>query len=264
MKTVNTKKSLKFLLSMSIVGALTVSQASLAQGTTTNTDSGMSANQSAQKGKANTVAGNKKPKDYAMKDKNAAVTGGGWRAETLMGMTVVGKGGEDIGNVENFLLNEQGQIVAVIAEVGGIWDIGDTHVAVPWNMVSIKNSKLHAPITEDNADDYSMFKKEFITKINVGQLNTVEDDVEAGFNLWKATALLNDYVLLSDGDGYGYVSDLTFDKNGKLQSVVVNASNPAYGYGYYAYPWYGYGYDYGWDAGLDYYVLPYGASDFGT
>lgn len=71
------------------------------------------------------------------------------------------------------------------------------------------------------------------------------------------TDLIDDYVLLQNDTGYGYVTDLTFNPEGKLQSVVVNASNPDLGYGYYAYPWYGFGYDIGWDPGLDYYVLPY-------
>jgi hypothetical protein len=81
-------------------------------------------------------------------------------------------------------------------------------------------------------------------------------------NIWKASSLLDDYVLLENNEAYGYVDDLIFNSNAVLQSVVVTASNPDYDYGYYAYPWYGYGYPgYAWDPGLDYYSLPYTADE---
>lgn len=205
---------------------------------------------------------NKKPSDFAVKDGKPTVTDG-FSAETVMGMDVVGKKGEKIGSVENLLINQNGKIVAVIAQVGGVWDIGDTHVAVPWAEVTVKNSNLHAPITEKNASEYSLFKQEYFTKQEVGEIRTVQDDLNTGPKIWKATDLMDDYVLLESGEGYGYIDNLTFNKNGELQSVVVNASNPDYDYGYYAYPWYGYGYgyNYGWNSALGQYVLPYGNRD---
>lgn len=182
--------------------------------------------------------------------------------DSLMDSDVVGKNGKEIGDVENLLLNGQGQIVAVIAEVGGFLDFGDTHVAVPWEEASIQGDDIQLPITEKNAKSYSIFKDQYFGKRDIGDISTVEDDLETGSEIWKASDLINDYVVLENNDGYGYVKDLIFDKNGQLQSVVVNASNPNFAYGTYAYPWYGYGYEYGWDPGLDYYVLPFGDEDF--
>lgn len=185
----------------------------------------------------------------------------GWSAEQLMDEAdVYGQGGEEIGTVENLLINEQGQLVAMIAQVGGIWDIGDTHVAVPWEKVSFSDGRVMIPVTQDNVEEFSLFDDEFFTQVDADSLQTVDDDLETGRNIWKATNLINDYAVLESGAGVGYVSDLIISDKGKVQAVVVNASNYV-DPGYYAYPWFADGYDdYVWDPGFDRYVLPYDAT----
>lgn len=188
----------------------------------------------------------------------------GWSAEKFLDEAEVhGKNGEEIGRVENLLVDEQGQIVALIAQVGGVWDIGDTHVAVPWKDAKFAqgDAKVTIPVTEENVDDYSMFKEPFFTKADVGKTQTVQSDLATGPKIWKATDLIDDYAVLESGAGYGYVNDLIFDDTGKLQLVVVNASE--YGRpGYYGYPWYGYRYDgFAWNPGFDRYVVPFNESE---
>lgn len=183
----------------------------------------------------------------------------GWSAEQIMDAKVTGAKGDEIGSIENLLIDEKGKVVAVIAEVGGFWDIGDTHVAVPWNKVELKNNEeIVLPVTEDNVEDYSLFAEEYFSRFDVGKITTVEDDVVTGPNIWKATSLLNDYALLENNEGYGYVDDLVFNDKGQLESIIVNVASRDFGYGFHSYPWYGYGYGgYAWNPGLDYYVIPY-------
>lgn len=219
------------------------------------------AQQTGQQGNNKTAsAGKKKPSEFAVREGQKSDVSN-LSADELLDMRVVGKKSNEIGSVENLLINRQGQIVAVVAQVGGFLDIGDTHVAVPWNQASMKGGKLHLPITEDNAGDYSIFKEQYFSTYDAGTKSTVADDLSTGPSIWKATDLIDDYVLLENDTGYGYVTDLTFNQEGKLQSVVVNASNPDFDYGYFAYPWYGFGYDFGWDPGLNYYILPYSDGD---
>lgn len=47
---------------------------------------------------------------------------------------------ENIGQVENIILNQDGSVRAVILEVGGFLDIGDKHVAVPMERLSFIRS----------------------------------------------------------------------------------------------------------------------------
>lgn len=282
------RRPLKMLTTMSAVGVLAISQSVLAQESEAGSrqsasqqtqaqgdeksqqytakdsrpEQQQSQKQQSQQQQAarnqNASSQKQNPEDFALSGDGEAAAGDRTAGE-LLDMEVVGKKGEDIGSVENLLINQQGQIVAIIAEVGGFLDIGDTHVAVPWNEISIGNDKVQAPITENNASEYSIFKEEYFSKMDVGQKVTVEDDLATGPQIWKATDLINDYVVLENNVGYGYVTDLTFNSQGNLQSVIVNSANPDFGYGYYAYPWYGYGA--GWAPSLSYYALPYNERD---
>jgi hypothetical protein len=56
----------------------------------------------------------------------------GWSVEHMFDMTEVVDGdGEVIGDVENIIFSNDGMVLGIIAEIGGIWDIADTHVHVP-------------------------------------------------------------------------------------------------------------------------------------
>ncbi|WP_207308916.1 PRC-barrel domain-containing protein [Marinobacter salicampi] len=179
---------------------------------------------------------------------------GGVRAESLMDAEVFGSEGEEIGSVENLIIGKDNRIVAVIAQVGGLWDIGDTHVAVPWDEVELTEDGVKVPITEDNADDYGIYANDFVTKENLKQTTPVDDDLATGDRTWKATDLLNDYATLDGAIGYGYVDNIIFSEDGKIEAVVVESTSN-YGGGTYAYPFYGS--DYGWNPGYDAYELPY-------
>ncbi|WP_299673321.1 PRC-barrel domain-containing protein [uncultured Roseobacter sp.] len=52
-------------------------------------------------------------------------TWGNWEAEG------VGPDWNDIGEIEDVILDRDGQMIGVVAEVGGFLDIGDKHVFVP-------------------------------------------------------------------------------------------------------------------------------------
>lgn len=183
---------------------------------------------------------------------------GGMTAENLMDTEVFGPGNEEIGSVENILLNDQNEIVAVIAQVGGFWDIGDTHVLVPWEEVDVNVDGVSIPVTEDNADDYGIFDEGYITKQDLSYVTQVEDDATTGSRIWKLTDLLNDYASIGDGEGYGYVDNVLFSEEGNVQAVVIEADS-AYGGEAYAYPFHGF--DAGWDPGYGTYRLPYDEAD---
>ncbi|HEY9120218.1 MAG TPA: PRC-barrel domain-containing protein [Marinobacter sp.] len=180
--------------------------------------------------------------------------GGGIRADNLMDTEVFGPEGEEIGSVENVIIGEGDRIVAVIAQVGGFWDMGDTHVAVPWEEVELTDDGVQIPVSEDNADDYGVFENEHVTKEELQYTTQVDDDVETGYRTWKLTDFLDDYASLEGGVGYGYVENVIFSKDGQMEAVVIQADS-AFGGDDYAYPFYGY--DYNWDPGYATYELPY-------
>jgi hypothetical protein len=185
----------------------------------------------------------------------------GWSVEQLMDdADVVGALGEDIGSVENVFIGERGRILGIVAQVGGFWDIGDTHVFVPWNQVTVSPTlnRVIVPITEENVDQYSTYADSVLRRADTRRTQVVDDDLATGPRIWKATDIIDDYAYVGDNVGYGYVNDLIFTTDGDLHAVVVNAGT-AYGGGYRAFPFYGYGY--GWNPGLPYYNTRYGEND---
>jgi sporulation protein YlmC with PRC-barrel domain len=168
----------------------------------------------------------------------------GWTAEQLFDTEVRGVSKEDIGEIENIVVNADGKATKIIVEAGGVFDIGDTHFAVPWTQVQFGPNMewVQIPVDEDNVDNFSLFD---------------DDEVTTGPRAWKASELINDYVTLQGGERYGMVDDLVFSKEGQLEAIVVY---PDVGYGVgvgrpYAYPFYGYGR--GFQPGASTYELPY-------
>lgn len=179
---------------------------------------------------------------------------GGMTAENLMDRAVFSADNEEIGSVENILLNDKNQIVAVIAQVGGMWDIGDTHVLVPWEEAEVNEDGVAIPVHEDNADAYGVFNEEYVTKQDLSYVSQVDDDPTTGLHVWKLTDLLDDYASVGEGKGYGYVDNVLFTKEGKVQALVIEADS-THGGETYAYPFEGFAT--GWDPSYSAYKLPY-------
>lgn len=176
---------------------------------------------------------------------------------------VFGPTGEEIGSIENVVFSRDGQVLSVVAELGGFLDMFDTHVNVPWDEVEYSAGEIVIPVTEENAEDYSVFKTGYLTAEGAAQETaTVEDDLVTGPSAFRATDLIGDYARIRDDEAelgyadFGYVNDLVI-RDGQLAAVVVNPS-PGYGLGdpYYAYPYYGYARGPG-----AYYDMPYGEED---
>lgn len=166
----------------------------------------------------------------------------GWSVENMFNVTdVTDPGGEVIGDVENVIFRNNGEVLGIIAQVGGFWDIGDTHVFVPWDDVSIGDdvSQAQVPVTEEEVDNFDIFGAtegdDTVAEGDASDTNVVDDDLTAGEDVFKATDLVGDYAYLSDGVRYGYVADLIVE-GGEISAVVSDAAS--YGRsGYYAYPY---------------------------
>jgi hypothetical protein len=187
----------------------------------------------------------------------------GWSVEKLMDETaVVGPGGQEIGSVENLVIGDDGKIVAMIAEVGGVLDLGDTHVSIPWSEVELSQDmqRVNVPINEESADDYWIFgDRSALLKEEVDRIVTVDEDKKTGTKIFKATDLIGDYAYLTEEVQHGYVNDLLV-QDGEVSAVVVDASRYAKP-GYYAYP---YRPSDGWRPSGLVYQLPYGESEIAT
>ncbi|HEY0834283.1 MAG TPA: PRC-barrel domain-containing protein [Azospirillum sp.] len=62
------------------------------------------------------------------------------QAEQLIGNDVYSAGGEEMGEVENLIVNAQGEIKGLVVQWGGFLGIGDKERVVPWNQVRYDHS----------------------------------------------------------------------------------------------------------------------------
>lgn len=206
---------------------------------------------------------------------------------------VYGAAGEEIGDVEDVIVGADGEVLAVVAEIGGFIDIGDTHVAVPWGEIemNVAGQAITIPVTEENVEDYGVYGEGYAYGDEVAVTGAVAgqevvgglDDAELGPRAYRVSEIIGDYVRIRDDAqatdaamaddammdrpgypgrvgyrDYGYVNDVII-ADGRVQAVVVNP-DLAYGRGYYAYPYYSpYYYGYG-----PYYDLPYGEEEVGA
>jgi sporulation protein YlmC with PRC-barrel domain len=191
----------------------------------------------------------------------------GWSVENMFDTTeIIGTNGEDIGDVENVIFSNDGDVLGIIAEVGGFWDIGDTHVHVPWDEVNIGETIQQAqiPVTEENVGNYDVFGdywggERVNTEADAGPTDVADDDLLAGPGIFKATDLIGSFTYLSDGMRYGYVSDIIVE-NGVISAIVADAATYGRG-GYYAYP---YSYRGISPMGIPRYNMPYNATEIDT
>jgi len=152
-------------------------------------------------------------------------------AAEMLDKPVRGESGARIGEVKDIIVDRNGQIISVVVEVGGFFEIGDQHIGVPWQQVKIGRDMqfVQVPLKEIRDGSYSLFGR-------VAQ----GEDVAAALTSWRVNELIGDYASLSDVPRYGIVSDVIFDSSGRAKAVIVRRSPAWGGPGLYAYPFTGY------------------------
>ena len=72
-----------------------------------------------------------------------------WSAEALIGRTVENFKGENLGDINNVILNEKGDVVAVTIGVGGFLGLGEKDVGVPFDALEFRTEKDMAEQSND-------------------------------------------------------------------------------------------------------------------
>jgi putative membrane protein len=71
-----------------------------------------------------------------------------WSAEALIGRTVENAQGENLGEINNVILNEKGSVVAVVIGVGGFLGIGEKDVGVPFDALEYRAQEQRSDRTD--------------------------------------------------------------------------------------------------------------------
>lgn len=93
----------------------------------------------------------------------AAVPAHGSQASNLIGTDVRTRNNEDIGSVDDLIIDGDGQVVAIIVSVGGFLGIGQKDVAIGWDNVTkigdSDNLELRIDASRDDLKNAPVFAK---------------------------------------------------------------------------------------------------------
>ena len=109
-----------------------------------------------------------------------------WTAEALIGRTVQNDQGNKLGDINNVIINEKGDVVAVVIGVGGFLGIGEKNVGVPFDALDFRA----VDPADKRADETKDEKAEQKTNAMAARfdtehanmhivLNTTKEDLEA-------------------------------------------------------------------------------------
>jgi sporulation protein YlmC with PRC-barrel domain len=166
----------------------------------------------------------------------------GWRASGIIGQPVISKAQQKLGLVRNLVLADNGQVESLLVEGKGAAGLPEFVFKLPWQRVDTSNlpKRIIADITSGELPEYGLFP---------GKEGVAELPGE-----FRASQVIGDIARLQAGQGYGYVSDLVFSRNGKLLAIAITRDALGRGGTYaFRYP----GTTGRWDPRMSYYGLPY-------
>ncbi|HEV7344901.1 MAG TPA: hypothetical protein VGN60_04620 [Devosia sp.] len=172
----------------------------------------------------------------AVSGQEAAVTVDSWNddfcrdsgtsvAGLIAGIDVYGpvRGAEPIGETEDLILRSDGQVLALVAEIGGFLDIGDVHVSVPWDLVQFGEGWARIPVVEDTVGDYELLEDNSEFRAVAGNITAGVDDLSPGAGAWRASTLIGDGVDIRDQIGFGLVHDLLISGN-EAKALIITST----------------------------------------
>lgn len=100
-----------------------------------------------------------------------------WTTEALIGRTVENNQGDNLGEINNVIINEKGNVVAVVIGVGGFLGIGEKNVAVPFDALKFR--------TVDAAENRGEKTRDEQTDPNSARFDSEHDDMHIVLNTSK-------------------------------------------------------------------------------
>ncbi len=88
----------------------------------------------------------------------------GMQASELIGTDLKTSGEESVGEIGDLIIDQDGQVVAVVVSVGGFLGMGEKHVAIDWNKVQMSSNQddrdLRVDVTRDELESAPGFEKQ--------------------------------------------------------------------------------------------------------
>lgn len=94
----------------------------------------------------------------------ASAPANGMQASELIGTELKTSGDESVGEIGDLIIDQNGQVVAVVVSVGGFLGMGEKHVAIEWDAVQMSatpdNQELRVDTTREELESAPNFEKQ--------------------------------------------------------------------------------------------------------
>lgn len=171
-------------------------------------------------------------------------------AEELLGRTIENANGENIGEIKNVVIDQTGQVQYVIVGVGGFLGLGEKHVALAWDELTIADNgeTVTAAVTKEQLE--ALPEHKFPSDVRTGTVYSYEEDIKANPNMANrgvattdqppvatgeqttaletaptgigASKLVGADVINAQGDRIGEIDEVLLDSNGAAQGLVID------------------------------------------
>jgi predicted outer membrane protein len=105
-----------------------------------------------------------------------------WTAEALIGRTVENVNGDNLGEINNVIINEKGDVVAVVIGVGGFLGIGEKNIGVPFDDLDFKTAEAMKDRTDNATREEKAGQK---TDAMAARFDTEHQDIRIVLNTTK-------------------------------------------------------------------------------
>lgn len=158
-----------------------------------------------------------------------------WSGLAMLGADLIGPAGDDLGDVEDVLVTVDGYAVALVVELDELLEFNETMLTIPLSVLDPMPSRdaVRSPVALDGLEMYSAFDTRTLTaEIVSDRVAAIADDdldaVVTGSDVFLLDeTLLGEYAPLA-GDAQGYVHDLLFSMEGRIEGVVIAAARDAF------------------------------------
>ena len=100
-----------------------------------------------------------------------------WTAQALIGRTVENEQGEILGDINNVILNEKGDVVAVTIGVGGFLGIGEKNVGVPFEALEFETDEARTDSSDERKSE-SAERREKVAKDRDARFDSEHSDIK--------------------------------------------------------------------------------------
>lgn len=206
----------------------------------------------------------------ALADKDAALTKLGaehFKVDRLVGTDIKNRDGNDIGTVDDVVLDRNGRVAAIIVRTGGLMGIGASTVALSWDQVDLSRDqddpekyRLRAAMTQEQLENLPEFdddapriaqardqrdqprqaqqRQEQRDQPRQAQQRQEQRDeqrrqakTQLGAEQLKLDRVVGMDIKNEAGDTIGTIDDLVLERDGRIASAIVTTGGAILGIG---------------------------------